>query len=173
MSRTPPPATTPSFEKSAKPLLLTLKPSRTFRLFLFVLHGLCIAALFIAAIPVGVKLLLAIVIVASLVYHLKQQAIAPQLIWRNANRWFVDDEQAAVELSSINFFSQWLVIISLSEGKDGARKKGSAAVFGRFNRTRKFIIPFDSLTKESFRLLRVRLRIEGYELLNPPAETIR
>ena len=140
---------------------------------MFVLHGLCIAALFIAAIPVWVKLLLAIVIAASLVYHLKQQAIAPQLIWRNANRWFVDDEQAAVELSSINFFSQWLVIISLSEGKDGARKKGSAAVFGRFNRTRKFIIPFDSLTKESFRLLRVRLRIEGYELLNPPAETIR
>jgi len=118
-------------------------------------------------------LLLAIVIVASLVYHLKQQAIAPQLVWRNANRWFVDDEQAAVELCSINFFSQWLVIISLSERKDGARKKDSAALFGRFNRTRKFIIPFDSLTKESFRLLRVRLRIEGYDLLNPPADTIK
>jgi len=142
-------------------------------LFLFALHGLCVVALFIAAIPVWVKLLMAIVVVASLLFHLKQQTTTPQLIWRNANRWFVDDEQSAAELSSINFFSQWLVIISLSSGKNADRGKDGASGIDRFTRTRKFIIPFDSLNKETFRLLRVRLRIEGYELLNPPAETIR
>ena len=141
---------------------------------MFTLHGLCVVALFIAAIAVWVKILLVVVVAVSLTFQLKQQAISPQLIWRNANRWFVNDEQSAVELSSINFFSQWLVIISLSEGKDGARKKdGAAGLSGRLYPTRKFIIPFDSLSKESFRLLRVRLRIEGYELLNPPPDTIR
>ena len=115
-----------------------------------------------------IKLLLMVVVAASLLFHLKQQAITPQLVWRNANRWFVNDEQSAVELSSINFFSQWLVIISLSRAKESTK-----GLSGRFNRTRKFVIPFDSLNKESFRLLRVRLRIEGYELLNPPAETIK
>ena len=168
MSRTPPPATTPSFEKSAKPLLLTLKPSRSYQLFLFLLHSLCVAALFIAAIAVWIKLLLMIAVIASFLFHFKQHTNTPQLVWRNANRWFVNDEQSAVELSSINFFSQWLVIISLSR-----EKESTAGLSGQFTRTRKFVIPFDSLNKESFRLLRVRLRIEGYELLNPPAETIK
>ena len=132
------------------------------------LHGLCIAALFIAAIPVWVKLPLAVVTVASLRFQLKQHTLTPQLIWRTANRWFVDDEQVAVELSSINFFSQWLVIISLSQSRDDA-----AGLLDRLKHTRKFVIPFDSLNKEAFRLLRVRLRIEGYDLLNPPAETVK
>ena len=115
-----------------------------------------------------------ILIAASLLYHLKQQKFTPQLVWRNANRWFVNDEQSAVELSSINFFSQWLVIISLSGKQDEAgKKRGVTDLTDQLSRTRKFIIPFDSLNTESFRLLRVRLRIEGYDLLNPPEETIK
>ena len=113
-------------------------------------------------------MLLVIAVIASFLFHFKQHTNTPQLVWRNANRWFVNDEQSAVELSSINFFSQWLVIISLSR-----EKESTAGLSGQFTRTRKFVIPFDSLNKESFRLLRVRLRIEGYELLNPPAETIK
>ncbi len=135
---------------------------------MFALHGLCVLAILIAAIAVWVKMLLIIAVAASLLFQLKQHAITPQLTWRNANRWFVNDEQSAVELSSIDFFSQWLVIISLSGKKDEA-----AGLPGRLHRTRKFIIPFDSLNTETFRLLRVRLRIEGYELLNPPPDTIR
>lgn len=140
-------------------------------MFLFALHGLCIVAVFVSAIPIWIKALLVAVVATSLACHLKQFT-TPQLVWRNANRWFVNDEETPVELSSINFFSRWLVILSLS----GAKVKSDRLtdrLINHFGRTRKFIIPFDSLDEETFRLLRVRLRIEGYELLNPPPAKIK
>ena len=168
MNRTPPPATTPSFEKSAKPLLLTLKPSWVWFLFLLGLHLLAILAVLIAAIPVAVKLLMLVLIPVSFVLQTRQQQQKTQLVWRTGNRWFINDEQSAYALHAVDFFSRWLVILSvLTESPDNS---GMRRYFGR---KRKFIIPFDALDKDTFRLLRVRLRIEGHDLLNPPAETIK
>jgi len=168
MNRTPPPATTPSFEKSAKPLLLALKPSRSWFIFLLALHTLAAIAIVIAAIPLPIKLLLLLSAIASLIYHLKQQSVKTQLVWRNGNRWFVDDEQSHRELRAIDFFSRWLVIFSLS----GAHS-GNSYLRRIFTAKRKYVIPFDAVDEDTFRLLRVRLRIEGYELLNPPEEDIK
>ncbi len=166
MTRTPPPPTTPSFEKSAKPLLLALKPSRSWQLVFYTLHFLCVVALFLTAVPLWLKLLLALLIVASFIYQQRQHLTHTQLVWRNGNRWFVDDEQYPFELTAIDFFSRWLVILSLTPTDNDA---GTVA---RFRSTRKFVIPFDAVEKDSFRLLRVRLRIEGFELLNPAEDVI-
>ena len=169
MSRTPPPATTPSFERSAKPLLLALKPSAVWFLFLLVLHLLAIVAIVIAAIPLAAKILLTLCILARFVLHSKQHRQEVQLVWRTGNRWFINDSQKPAELFAINFFSRHLVILSLlSEASEAGRFTPHF-----FARKRKFVIPFDSLDKETFRLLRVRLRIEGHELLNPAEETIK
>ncbi len=166
-ARTPPPATTPSFEKSAKPLLLALKPSRCWRVFFYTLHILCIVALFLTAISVWLKLLLAVLIAVSFIYQQHQHNNQTQLVWRNGNRWFVDDEQDPFELTAIDFFSRWLVILSLTPTDK------NAGLIARLRSRRKFVIPFDSLDENTFRLLRVRLRIEGFELLNPTEEVIR
>ena len=122
---------------------------------------LCLVAVFIAAIPVWVKLLLALVVIASFVYQQQQRSVLSQLVWRSGNRWFVDNEQKVCELTSINFFSRWLVILSLSPADD------ASGLIAKLKHTRKFVIPFDSLDENTFRLLRVRLHIEGFELLNP------
>lgn len=147
--------------------MLALKPSSSWQLFIVVLHILCVAAILITAIPAWVKILFAVVVVASFVYQQKQHTVLSQLIWRNGNRWFVNDEQTPCELTSINFFSRWLVILSLCPAKD------DAGLVARIKKTRKFIIPFDSLDENTFRLLRVRLRIEGFELLNPAEDVIK
>ena len=165
MIRIPPPPTTPSFEKSAKPLLLALEPSRSWFVLLVVLHMLCVVAVFIAAIATWIKLALVAVIATSFVYHYKLHINPAHLVWRNGNRWFVNDVDAVWELSSIGFFSRWLIILSLTPINPD--KQGFIA---RYQRTKKFIIPFDALDEERFRLLRVRLKIEGFELLNPVEE---
>ena len=137
-------------------------------LFLLGLHLLAILAVLIATIPVVAKLLMLALIPVSFVLQARQQQQKTQLVWRTGNRWFINDEQSAYALHAVDFFSRWLVILSvLTESPDNS---GMRRYFGR---KRKFIIPFDALDKDTFRLLRVRLRIEGHDLLNPPAETIK
>ncbi len=169
MTRTPPPDTTPSFERSAKPLLLALKPSQAVRWFLIAAHVLAVVAVVISAIPLAVKALLDLLVAASLIYHLKQNAKATQLVWRTGNRWFINDEQLPAELVAINFFSRWLVIISLRQ----AAPNEETHLLAKLWRSQKFLIPFDALDADTFRLLRVRLRIEGFEVLNPQDEVIK
>ncbi len=166
MIRKPPPATTPSFEKSAKPLLLALKPSRCWQWFLYLLHALCVVAVVISSIPGWSKALLLCLVAISFIYQHRQHQRLSQLVWRNGNRWFVDDEQTRYELASIDFFSRWLVILSVTPAD-------STGWYQRLRRTRKFMILFDSVDDDTFRLLRVRLRIEGFELLNPFEDSIR
>ena len=167
MIRTPPAATTPSFEKSAKPLLLALKPSRCWRLFLYVLHILCVSALFLTAILLWIKLLLAVLIFTSLIYHHNQHNQRIQIVWRTGNRWFVNEDPTLYELASIDFFSRWFVILSLVPAGQNNR------LFSRLQHRRRFSIPFDALDADTFRLLRVRLRVEGFELLNPSEDGVR
>jgi hypothetical protein len=58
----------------------------------------------------------------------------------------------AATLHSVDFVSRWLVIITLKPAE--ARRQ-------------RLVIPFDSVGKDSYRLFRVRLRIEAHSLLNP------
>ena len=55
-------------------------------------------------------------------------------------------------LKGIDFFSRWLVILTLRTAS---------------GRNAKYVIPCDALSENTFRLLRVRLRIEGFTMLNP------
>jgi len=148
--------------------LLELRPSRVWIVFLSALHLLALLAITIAAIPLIAKGLLVIVVLVSLIVHLKHSSQPVQLVWRTGNRWFINDDQSPAELHAVNFFSRWLVIITLLTEPTTA-----GLLSGLFKPRRKFIIPFDSLDVDTFRLLRVRLRIEGHELLNPPEETIK
>ena len=63
-----------------------------------------------------------------------------------------NSKPVAAELKSIDFFSRWLVILTLHT---------------EAGRNEKYVIACDSLSENTFRLLRVRLRIEGFILLNP------
>lgn len=125
---------------------------------MLVLHGLAIAAVCIAFIPWPVKTVLVTAIVAGLCINGYEALKSRQIIWRAGNRWFIDTEKnqsSAAKLTAINFLSRWLVIISLKEENQRAKK---------------YIIPFDATNADSYRLFRVRLRIEGHELINPPDE---
>ncbi len=169
MTRTQPPDTGQSFEKSAIPLLLALKPSRAQLLVSSGCHIAAVIAIFLSNIPLLVQIIFVAVVVISLCYNYHQDNRSQVLIWRAGNRWVIEssahssqgvtDKKVnnsnsghAATLHSIDFFSRWLVIITLRT--EAGRKK-------------KFVIPYDALTENTFRLLRVRLRIEGFRLLNP------
>ena len=130
------------------------------------LHLLALVAVAIAAIPVFAKPLLAVALIASLIYQLRDSKHQTQLVWRTGNRWFIDADQHPSRLVAINFFSRWLVILSLQPEKPDTDSLTSPLL-----RRQKFVLPFDSLDEDTFRLLRVRLRIEGFEMLNPSDET--
>ena len=176
--------------------MLDLKVSPCWLVFLVALHLLAGVGIVITSFGAVTKALLLCITVASLLYQWRMQQTPIQLVWRNGNRWFINEQSAPAKLVSVNFFSRWLVIISLlpqidsnpgktnqSKTNQGKTKQGINSIHTvihllktLLNRTihkRKFIIPFDALSEDTFRLLRVRLRIEGYESINPQEETIR
>ena len=158
MRLTPPPPTTPSFEKSAIPLLLTVKPSRAYISAIVALHCLAVAALVMADIPAVIEFTLTVLVVVSLIYNLHQETRTTKLIWRAGNRWSIEHQNRplqAATLHSVDFVSRWLVIITLKPAE--ARRQ-------------RLVIPFDSVGKDSYRLFRVRLRIEAHSLLNPNSQ---
>lgn len=113
-------------------------------------------AVLLAAIPLSATVIALALIAVSALYNHHQDSRPQALIWRAGKRWVIEatDPQTdtTAELHRIDFLSRWLVILTLR------RQTG---------RTVKFVIPYDALSKDTFRLLRVRLRIEGYFLLNP------
>ena len=155
MHLTPPPPTTPSFEKSAIPLLLNVEPSRLFITAIIFLHGLAVVAIVTAEIPDWLEFLLTVLVTISLIYNLHQETRTTKLIWRAGNQWNIQPDSNhsnKAELHSIDFHSRWLVVITLKPVD---------------KRKQRLVIPFDSVPKDSYRLFRVRLRIEGHSLLNP------
>ncbi len=164
-----------SFEKSAIPLFLALKPSRILRTLTATCHLLAIIAVFLSTVPLLVQLILSVAITLSLYYNHRQDSREQFLIWRAGNRWLIETARPALtaaydeahqdisgagtstgtstaELKGIDFFSRWLVILTLRTAT---------------GHNEKYVIPCDALSENTFRLLRVRLRIEGFTLLNP------
>lgn len=172
MTPTQPATTSQSFEKSAIPLFLALKPSRILRTLTVSCHLLAVIAVFLSTVPLLVQLTLCIAITISLCYNHRQDSREQFLIWRAGNRWVIEiaptaaydeadqdtgstdtaTDTATAELKSIDFFSRWLVILTLRTAT---------------GRSAKYVIAFDALSENTFRLLRVRLRIEGFTMLHP------
>lgn len=154
MNLTPPPATTPSFERSAIPLLLALKSSRIYLAAIVIAHALAGVAMILAAINSWVQAGVIFLVAVSLWFNIHHHRKPVQLVWRAGNRWFTEGANGSTEtakLTAIDFFSRWLVIISLRSENQ---------------RTQRHVIVFDALSEDTFRLFRVRLRIEGFALLN-------
>ena len=154
----PPPHTTPSFAKSAIPLLLTIKPSRVALTVIVVLHLLALYALSLAAISPLFVAGLGVLVIASGVYNINHELRSRQLIWRAGDHWIINDDPdqpRTAQLKAIDFLSRWLVIITLREDN---------------HKSVHLVIPFDSVDSNTFRLFRVRLRLEGHALLNPQDE---
>lgn len=123
-----------------------------------VLHLLAVTATALASIALLPKLLIGLAVIISLGFNLRDSLAKKQLIWRAGNNWAIELQEnhyRVAKLTAINFLSRWLVIISLKAENQ---------------RPEKFIIPFDAVNANSFRLLRVRLRIEGHQLINPDEE---
>ncbi len=158
MNLTPPPPTTPSFAKSAIPLYLPLNSSRAYILCILLIHVLAVVAIGIAAIPILIKLIIGTAVTISCRHNFKDAQTQPHLIWRAGNHWIIDNDPQQPQLGqqarliSIDFLSRWLVIITLKSDQ---------------KRTQRFVIAFDALSADRYRLLRVRLKIEGHGLLNP------
>jgi len=135
--------------------LLALKPSKFYLAAIAIVHALACVALYLTAVNFLLKTVILALVLASMWLNIQQNLNPAQLVWRSGNRWFIDcvnGDSDRAELHGIDFFSRWLVIISL-------RIKG--------RRSQRHIIVFDALSANTFRLFRVRLRVEGFALLNP------
>lgn len=156
MHLTQTPRTTPSFAKSAIPLLLKIKPSRIALATIAVLHILALFALALADIPRLFEVVTVALVAISFFYNTRKELKHRQLIWRAGDHWIINDDPdqpRTCRLKAIDFLSRWLVIITLREDKN--------------KRQLCLVIPFDSVDANTFRLFRVRLRLEGHALLNP------
>ena len=117
------------------------------------------------SLPFLIKIAIALGILASFAYQLYLHRQPKTLVWRTGNRWFVPPDNTAAELVEVNFISRWLVIITLRE----SAKRGPLG----FHKKTRYIIPLDSLDAKRFRLLRVRLRVEAFECLNPSEPALK
>ncbi|OED36676.1 hypothetical protein AB833_26365 [Chromatiales bacterium (ex Bugula neritina AB1)] len=118
-------------------------------------HVFAVVAVMIAAVPLWLQSTLCALAGLSLYVNIRHHCKALQIVWRSGDHWFINDDTSAAALHSIDFFSRWLVILTLTQSTHSKRK---------------VIVVYDALDSDVFRLLRVRLKIEGYSLLNPAEE---
>ena len=116
------------------------------------MHLMALLAITVATLPELVHWLAVVLVLISLAINLSTLRRTRRVVWYEGNRWTIDNPQRKATLRSIDFLSRWLVIITLKP------QSGFPS---------RVVIPFDSLSKDSYRLLRVRLRIEGHALINP------
>ena len=132
----------------ATPLALHIRPSPRLRRFTLLIHLL--AGLAILLLPLSAGWLLAgwLLLSLSLFAGLRRQGRERHLLWREQD-WLIDvggAEQVAV-LEGATLVSPWLTILSLR----------------RIDRGGRCVLPIlpDAIATESFRRLRVRLRVSG------------
>lgn len=131
----------------ASPLTLDLVSSKFLASYLISIHSLAIFAAFYAAIPVAIKFLCFLFISIYFIYQWRRRFLTKKMIWMSANEWLVFDHQGKpneLRLSSLSLLTSWLVILVFK--KNDAKKQ-------------LVLIPYDSLNKDAFRLLKVRLSI--------------
>ncbi len=142
--------------------MLNLERSRITGLAIIGLHLLAALAIISADLALWIKLTSLPLIAASLYYNLRAERAIASLVWHKGDRWHIRHRAQPIRrarLSRIDFFSRWLVIVTLD-----------CPARPRWRRLEKFVIAADSLDADTFRLLRVRLRIEAIPMLQSPPE---
>ncbi len=135
----------PSSTASSPPLHLILEPSPSLAAGLILLHGLALLASVASPLPGWVKALLGVAVIASQAFYRRGRDRCRGLTLLADGDWEIIERggltRASLEPSSV--ITPWLVILHLttSEGR------------------RAILICRDSTDPESFRQLRVRLRI--------------
>jgi len=131
----------------ASPLILEFKHSRVIQLYLISIHFLAILSLLLSALMPYQKAIVLIFIVVSFLYQKNKLFRYKKLLWSKENDWVIFDDLdngVNVRLTPLSFSSSWLVILAL-------RTENNKAV--------NLLVPYDALSEESFRLLKVKLTI--------------
>ena len=145
-----------SSTKYAQPLRLHPKPSRILISLLSAGHLGAVLVLIPLDLPLLVKLLIAAVLAVSLWVALRKQpgSVAEggvrSLIWQADGQWLLetaDGEQWPATLHQSTYVHPWMVVLNFrQEGKPGLLS---------------VVLAPDSLDAETFRELRVRLKVAG------------
>ncbi len=142
--------------QESAPLYLELHPSRIFAAVLLVVHGGAAVCALIVSLPWLVRVLFVGFILFSLRHTIFRWALirhnkaVTALLWDDLGEWTLfskNGKQMAVRLEPGSFVSPWWVVLDFSA--IDAPGRYSAVLFP------------DSLDRESFRRLRVRLRLDG------------
>ena len=146
-----------SSPKYATPLILEPRPSRWLLILMLFAHGGAIAVLLaLVEWPWPVRLLLVVMVLASLWFTMGKQGWRQSptrirhLIWQTENEWrlaLCNGEILTARLRPSSFMHPWLVVLNLR-------------VEGRWL-PRSLVLARDSLDATTFRQLRVRLATEA------------
>ncbi|MEW5756941.1 MAG: protein YgfX [Pseudomonadota bacterium] len=138
-----------------RPLRLELKPSRYLYLLILIGYGGALLLLWLTPLWWPVKLLLTLALLGDGWRQVRRHvwyrhcAAIPALIWHEDGRWVVpgDGTREDSELTlKQSFVHPWLVVLNFAAGRW---------------RTNSVVILPDALEHDTFRRLRVRLRMEG------------
>jgi hypothetical protein len=141
----------PLSKPSATSLHLILERSRALQTAVVAVHGLALIAALANPLPGGIQLLLGGAILGSLFLSWQRLIQVRGLTLNPADEWeiILHDQTVLALLAPSTILTPWLVILHLTAGN------------------RKFAIPIcrDAVDPESFRKLRVYLRIAGHRAL--------
>ncbi len=145
-----------SSTRYAQPLRLTPKPSRILMALLTLGHLGALSILFPLDFPIVIKGLIAVVLLLSLVVAWRKQpgkvgeGGVKTLTWQADGEWLlgtVDGKQLQANLHESTYVHPWLVVLNFRQ----QAKRGILS----------FTLAPDALDKETFRELRVRLKVAG------------
>lgn len=130
-----------------KPLTLKLNQSLALRRYIVSVYLLSAFSVIVASINPFYQIVLLISLVFLYIYQQRVSLPCSRLIWLQDNDWIAYDSnniELALRLTPMSFLSSWLVVLAM-KGNDGKRVN--------------IIVLFDSVEKEAFRLLKLRLTI--------------
>lgn len=142
---------------------LNLEPGRSLWLgvLLLLAHGGSLGVLFLVPLPVYAAWAAALIVLASMAWGIRRHALRldrnaiVRLVWDADDAWLLvtaaGRELAAVLMTS-SYVHPWLAVLNFQTEGTGVR---------RLWRRRSVVLLPDALDAESFRRLRVRLRIDG------------
>lgn len=145
-----------SSTKYVQPLRLNPKPSRILITLLTVGHLGAVAVLFPLDLPLVIKITAAVVLLVSLIIAVRKQpgrtgeGGVQTLIWKADGDWVLgtaEGESLNATLHESTYVHPWLVVLNFRQ----ENKRGLLS----------FTLAPDTLDRETFRELRVRLKVSG------------
>lgn len=137
----------------ATPLKLEIKSSDFYLIFVAIILSMAIISLFLLPINVWIKFLFSFVLCLFSVSLCLNSNERKTVIWKQGNKWeVIDKENYKASLLSNSLVFPWLTILNFKL---------------ETGRLRSVIIFPDSLDKEVFRQLRVRLKVSSGKIFKP------